>query len=356
LLGGVSGKIDELGSAGLAGDFQGARAQNAEFREYKKGVKRQWVTEQNDLAALFTTIQAKLKSMNRPVYVPPHGLAVPDVEGNFVALNGAEQTRRTALNQNLRAILDGLRKAFADPANAFYDKLQHLKSHLTTLEGDLGSQLAAAQHKQKELQALAGGLGPIQGAEQELEAANVEDNEFSIHTYDDLAFEFEQVTRAFAKAIVSIEGQIAASKQTGVSAEQIEDFKRSFQHFDQDKNGSLSRLEFKSAMGSMGLIELSFEGTDAKFDALFKQVGGGADHVSFQQYVDYLVKVNADTISPDQLKDSFATVAGNKDHVTVNDMKVAQLKPELIDYLVSVMPKHASIPDAYDYKAYLTTM
>jgi len=193
-----------------------------------------------------------------------------------------------------------------------------------------------------------------------------------------LAFEFEQLKRAFAKATVSIEGQIAASKQTGVSAEQMEDFKTSFQHFDQDKNGSLSRLEFKSAMGSMGLIELSFEGTDAKFDALFKQVAGGADSVSFQQYVDYLVKVNAgmlssplslpalqtnlfwpslsDTISPEQLKDSFATVAGNKDHVTVNDMKVAQLSTELIDYLTSVMPKHASIPDAYDYKAYLSSM
>jgi len=356
LLAAVNGKIEELQTSALADTYEGARAQNAEFRDYKKGIKRQWVAEQNDLAALFTQIQAKLKSIGRPPYVPPAGLAVADVEAQVTALGNAEHARRTALNQNMRAILDRLRQNFAIPANAFYDQLQQLKAALAAIDGELEQQLETAKAKQQELAALNDQLPPIQAAEQELEAANVEDNEFSIHTYDDLYFEYEQLKLAFAKAIVAIEGQIAAKQQTGISAEQMEDFKNSFQHFDQDKDGSLSRLEFKSALGSMGVIELNFEGNDAKFEAIFKSVSGGSDHVTFQQYVDYLVKLNADTMDPEQLKESFATIAGGKDHVTLNDLKVAQLSQELIDYLVSVMPPHSSVPDAYDYQAYLSSL
>lgn len=50
-------------------------------------------------------IQAKLQLMKRLPYVPPAGLSVQDVEANFEILSAAERTRRSALNQKLRAIL-----------------------------------------------------------------------------------------------------------------------------------------------------------------------------------------------------------------------------------------------------------
>jgi len=68
-----------------------------------------------------------------------------------------------------------------------------------------------------------------------------------------------------------------------------------------------------------------------------------------------MISVTLDTVSQQQLDDSFAVIAGNKDHVTVTDLRVAQLSQDQIDYLTGVMPKHSSIPDAYNYRAWLAT-
>jgi hypothetical protein len=91
------------GTAG--GDYASVKAEIAELRQYKTSARREWVVEQANLATLLGNIQAKLQSLKRPLYVPPAGLSVRDVELNFEALSGAERTRRSALNQKLRAIL-----------------------------------------------------------------------------------------------------------------------------------------------------------------------------------------------------------------------------------------------------------
>jgi hypothetical protein len=122
--------------------------------------------EQANLATLLGNIQAKLQSLKRPLYTPPAGLSVRDVENNFEALSAAERTRRSALNQKLRAILgtylnlttpinldqpadvcnaplpDALRHEFANLANPFYDSLQAIRSALHSTANDLAEQLA----------------------------------------------------------------------------------------------------------------------------------------------------------------------------------------------------------------------
>jgi hypothetical protein len=93
----------------------------------------------------------------------------------------------------------------------------------------------------QELKSLAPQLGPIEAAEKRAHAANIEDNEYSDHTYEDLAFEYEQLSAVFAKKVSFIESQIAADQSTGVSAEQLQEFKESFQHFDVDGDRTLSK-------------------------------------------------------------------------------------------------------------------
>jgi len=353
----VTQKTSNLHSDPLGEDYHTAKSEITALKTYKRTERRQWITEQADLVTLFGNIQAKLKAVNQPAYQPPAGLFPIDVEKNVETLRQAEISRRKALNENLRNILDNLRKAFATPANAFYDHLQQLKLALAQDTGDLKATLSFYQGKYSDLKNLGAQLPQIQGAELQCDAANIDENEFTDHTYDDLAFEFEQLNKNYSKKITFIESQIAAAEQSSkISPEQMAEFKESFHHFDSQKNGRLSKLDFKSALSGLGIIELDFEGGNAVFNSIFDRVSHGSDSVAFDQFVEYMTSITADTINVEQLKDSFTTLAGNKDHLTVQDMKVGQLNESQIEYLTQILPPKAGISGGYDYKAYLATL
>lgn len=353
----VTGKSSELGSYNLGHDYPSAKAAVANFKNYKKTQKREWISESADLVTLYGNIQSKEKQLNRPPYVPPHGLAPSDVDGHFSALQSAEHNLNHSLNQNIRNILDNLRKAFATPANALHSQLQALREALAKEpSGDLEHQLQYVKGKQNELAELASHLPAIKHAEDACDAANIEDNEFTDHSFDDLEFEHTQLGKTYAKKVSFIEAQISLAAETrNISPEQLQEFKETFNHFDSQKNGHLSKLDFKACLSGLGVVELDFEGGNTVFESLFKRVANGGETVSFDQFVDYMISITVDSVSPQQLHDSFDIIAGGKDHVTVNDLKVAQLSAQQIEYLTSVMPKHASIAGGYDHKAWLAT-
>lgn len=348
----VNAKARHFGDQPHGEDYASVKAEIAELRQYKTSARREWVVEQANLATLLGNIQAKLQSLKRPLYVPPAGLSVRDVELNFEALSGAERTRRSALNQKLRAILDALRHDFANVANPFYDHLQAIRSALHSTATDLAEQLALFVAKTEELKSLAPQLGPIEEAEKRAHAANIEDNEYSDHTYEDLAFEYEQLSAVFSKKVSFIESQIAADQSSGVSAEQLQEFKESFNHFDIDGDRKLSKLEFKSCMSSLGIVNVDFgQGGDKAFEEIFQRVSNKGAEVNFDQFVDYMVSITADAASLVQLQDAFSSVTGNKAFITENDMRVAQLPEDQVQYLLSVLPPTQG---GYDFKAWLS--
>jgi len=356
LKGKVTAKSDELNNAGLGDDYVTSKNLISEFRQYKKTEKREWVGEQDELQSLFNLIQAKLKTHRRPAYVPPQGLSVDDVEEDMNQLNHAESSRRSALNAQLRAILDQLRTNFAEKANAFADKLAALKKGVSAdSDSELADRLAAAQANQSELATLGAELPSIEAAEQACDAANIEENDKTDHTYDDLWFAHNLLTKTYKKNVDLLQNQIQASQTEDISPEQVEEFKETFKHFDQDKDDQLSKLEFKSCLSGLGVVELDFEGGDKRFESIFSKVTD-TDMVDFQKFLKYMISITKDEESPEQIEDSFNVLAGGKDHVTVNDMKVGQLSQEQIDHLTSVLPPMEGIDGGFNYKAYVANL
>merc|ERR1712217_686603 len=187
-------------------------------------------------------------------------------------------------------------------------------------------------------------MGPaIESAEKDCEAANIEENEKTDLTYDDLWFAYSLLTKAYDKNIDLLQNQITAG--------QTEEFKETFKHFDQNSNDKLNRLEFKSCLSGLGIIELDFEGGDKRFEAIFNKVAEGGETVDFQQFLKYMISITKDENSPEQLEDSFSVLAGGKDHVTVNDMKVGQLSAEQIEHPTTSMPPKEGIEGGFNYRA-----
>jgi Ca2+-binding EF-hand superfamily protein len=195
-------------------------------------------------------------------------------------------------------------------------------------------------------------ISPIEAAEQACIACNIEDNEYSDHTTDDLVFALEELIKFYDRRINLIEAQIAESSGQ-IDAQQMAEFKESFQHFDTNGDGSLSRLEFKSVMSSLGLVDVTFDSQqDDKFERIFTTVSEGNECISFDQYVTYMSSLASDDISPALVEDSFGSVADGKQWITEEDMRRACIPEEDIEFLKSDMPKNEQ--GGYDYKSWIS--
>lgn len=347
----IGEKEGVYGQAPEANEYQAVRELVAAFKEYRRSEKAGKVAEQSDLAALLSNIQIKLKSMNRPSYVPPAGLSTPEIDDAMDTLTSHERAYRSALNAQLRAILDHLRHAFADPANAFNDMMQGYKTFLgETLEGDFETQRAAYQEKRDELYAHAPELDTIQAAEQACEACNIEENEYSEHTWEDLKAAFDQMLKTMDKKIAFLTAQ-ANESEGGISADKMLEFQQSFDAFDTDHNHTLERLEFFACLASLGLANVDFTGQNPEAEKIFQEVSEGTGCVTFEQYVKYVSSLCEDTFDPQQIAEALRAIADGKDWVTEADMQRACMDPEQIEYVKTALPMHAN-GQGYDYTAW----
>jgi septal ring factor EnvC (AmiA/AmiB activator) len=105
-------------------------------------------------------------------------------------------------------IKERLRKSFADLANDFEQRLRVISSALAALEGPLEVQQQSVQEIQTRIPAITDALRRVSAAEAECQAANVEENDYTVFTCQDLEFELELVVQSIAKKIAFIDNQV----------------------------------------------------------------------------------------------------------------------------------------------------
>ena len=86
----------------FSGTYTDAKSHSADFTTYKQTTKRTWVTEKQDIATLFGNVQTKLKTYGLREYVPPQGLALPDLDEAWKALLASEAQRSRSINDQIR--------------------------------------------------------------------------------------------------------------------------------------------------------------------------------------------------------------------------------------------------------------
>jgi hypothetical protein len=136
-------------------------------------------------------------------------------------------------------------------------------------------------------------------------------------------------------------------EENKISEEKLAECKASFNHFDQNGDHALDKLEFKAANSAMSVV---FKNDD-HFAKTFDEVSAGKGSVNLEQYMKYIVALQEDRDSPDQLKDSFRQMAGDNDTITGDQLNIPPLTDDDVNYLKSVMPKLDN--DRYDYNAFV---
>ncbi|KAG6332187.1 hypothetical protein ID866_6902 [Astraeus odoratus] len=334
----------------FTGTYADAKEQSASFNKYKHTVKRSWVTERQDVTSLLGNIQTKLRTYGLREYIPPPGLALPDIDSAWNELLRSEARRSRSINAQIRQIKETLRKEFADLANDFSHRLHAISVELSSVEGPLEEQQEHVRILQTRLPALRDALASVSRAEDDCIAANVEENDYSVFTCQDLEFELELLTQSIAKKISFIDNQIVSRNMTNLTPAQLEQFESTFRYFAHDETNTLTLSEFCAALASLGLVYVD-EDMDYMYDQLVQEYGA----ITFQAFINLLVDITEDQTSPDQLRESFRGIAGDKPFVTELDMRLALLPTSAIDYLREVIPstKNEVGEPEYDYETWL---
>jgi len=148
-------------------------------------------------------------------------------------------------------------------------------------------------------------------------------------------------------------GLIAAAKHSGLSSEQLTEFKECFKHFDKDEDHYLDRLELGAVLKSLG-EDITFE-EGGKLDAILHQIDDDNDgKVTFEEFLGYMEKISTDKDTPESIKASFKVMAGDKDFITEADLN-AVLPKEKVAYLLKHLPAFPG-GGGYDYNTYTTSL
>lgn len=332
------------------GSYNDAKQQSADFATYKKITKREWVTEKQDIATLFGNIQTKLRTYGLREYVPPSGIALEDVDTAWKTLLDSEAKRSRSINAQIREIKENLRKKFAQVAGEFEQRLHSISRELANIEGPLESQHEQAKEIQTRIPALSEALDGVAAVEEECVAANVEENDYTIFTHQDLAFELELVVQNIAKKIAFINNQIVSRNNTNLTPAQLEQFEGTFRYFNRDESNTLNLAEMIAALASLGVV-YSEDDMNYIYDELVRDYGA----VTFEAFINLLVDIMEDQTSREQLLEAFRGIANDKPVVTELDLRLAQLPAPAIEYLRTAIPNapnEVGEPE-YDYERWL---
>lgn len=294
-------------AAVFKGTYADAKIHANELSTYKRGQKRTWIADKTDLINLLGNIKTKLSTYRLRPYEPPRSLSLEMLDETWSILMQAEKTRSQLINETIRDIKNNLRKSFADRANELASALNALATSISSLEGDLEEQLRQAKQLSSHLQPLEDFLKTVADLEKQCAEANIEENDFTTYTFDELQYELGLVRSSVSKKLAFLENQLVARNMTNLTPIQLEEFESVFRHFDRNYSNSLQELDFSAALASLGLVY-----TEAEMHEKFEESSGRSTQVSFEQFIRFMVSVTEDQNSPEQVFESFREVADGK--------------------------------------------
>lgn len=342
--------IQDWKTATFTGTYNDAKQQSQLFITYKNKTKRRWITEKSELASLLGNIRTKLGTYGLKEYHPPDGMKLVDLDKVWNELMGAEAERSKKINNTMRKIKEELRKSFADIANEFALHLNTVSLHISELDGELEKQLEGITVLSDQLKPLDSKLKELKVIGEKCLEANVEENDHTIYSYDELEYELGLAKQSVVKKLAFIENQIIARSMTNLTPMQLEEFESIFRYFDKEQRNSLVESEFSGALASLGLVY-----SEDEMYQVFGIASNGLPRVSFEQFINFMVEVTEDQQTPTQVYQSFMDIANGKEYVTELDLQNSLIPDTMIEQLKETMPKDKS-GKGLDYVRYMTNL
>ncbi|EFA82688.1 alpha actinin [Heterostelium album PN500] len=275
-------------------------------------------------------------------------ISYEDVSNKWNALLASIEERKGLLANELQVQTnnDALCQSFAENAQ----KVNEFCTQQTSVLSENNSSSAEEQLKVVESVLAAASqneslLNDCVQLSHQLDEAQITDNRYTQLTIESLKMKWEKFITLANKSEQVIQGEILSKSHTGVTAEELAEFRACYNHFDKDHNNSLNRLELSSCLKALGE-----ELTDAQLDAVIAQIADQNGDVAFEPFVDYLSKSRKGSDTADSTKEAFKTMADGKDFITEAQIRAAIPDAQKVEYLLANLPKTA---EGYDYNTFV---
>lgn len=138
------------------------------------------------------------------------------------------------------------------------------------------------------------------------------DNIGTRYTMESLRVGWESLLTSINRVLNECENQILVRDSKGITEEQMKEYRSSFNHFDRDRCG-LDHEQLKSCLISLGQdIRPGAEG-DSEMQRIISVLDPNRmGRVSFDAFVDFMTRENADADTVEQMINSFRILATGK--------------------------------------------
>ncbi|KAM9612638.1 alpha-actinin-2 [Trichechus inunguis] len=251
-----------------------------------------------------------------------------------------------------------LRRQFAAQANAIgpwiQNKMEEIARSSIQITGALEDQMNQLKQYEHNIINYKNNIDKLEGDHQLIQEALVFDNKHTNYTMEHIRVGWELLLTTIARTINEVETQILTRDAKGITQEQMNEFRASFNHFDRRKNGLMDHEDFRACLISMG-----YDLGEAEFARIMTLVDPNSQGtVTFQSFIDFMTRETADTDTAEQVIASFRILASEKPYILAEELR-RELPPDQAQYCIKRMPAYSgpgSVPGALDYTAFSSAL
>lgn len=258
---------------------------------------------------------------------------------------------------------EGLRRKFAEKANTVGPWIERQMDAVAAIGMGIQGSLEDQLHKLKQFEQAAAQYRPhideLEQVHKEVQEALIFENRYTSYTMETLRVGWEQLLTSIHRNINEVENQILTRDSKGITQEQLNEFRMSFNHFDKQRTGRLSPDEFRSCLVSLGYNVRNDKQGEADFRRIMSIVDpNNTGYVTFDAFLDFMTRETTDTDTAEQIIDSFRILAGDKPFILPDELR-RELPPDQAEYCIQRMPPYkgpGAVPGALDYMSFSTAL
>ncbi|XP_069116434.1 alpha-actinin, sarcomeric-like isoform X1 [Argopecten irradians] len=256
-----------------------------------------------------------------------------------------------------------LRRQFASKANTIgpwiENHLDAVASIGVNMKASLEDQLNKLRSYEKTTNSYKPNIDELEKINEAVQEAMIFENKYTQYTMETLRVGWEQLLTAIARNINEVENQILTRDSKGISEEQMNEFRMSFNHFDKDRSRRLSPKEFKACLVSLGYNIREDKQGETDFNRIMSIVDPNhCQYITFDAFLDFMTRETADTDTAEQVMKSFKILAADKPYITAQILR-QELPPDQAEYCIQRMAPYTGrdgIPGALDYMSFSTAL
>ncbi|XP_071219384.1 alpha-actinin-3-like isoform X4 [Salvelinus alpinus] len=289
---------------------------------------------QSEIVKMAQTYGIKLSGVNPYTVLSPQDITNKWDAKHLVPLRDQMLQEELARQQSN----ERLRHQFAAQANIIGPWIQTKMAEISHVSVDIAGSLEEQMSNLKQYEQNINykcNIDKLEGNHQLSQEGLIFNNKHTNFTMEHVHVGWEQLLTTIARTINEVENQILTRDSKGISQEQLNEFRASFNHFDRKRNGMMDPDDFCACLISMG-----FDLGEVEFACIMTLVdSNNTGVVTFQAFIDFMTRKTAETDTVDQVMTRETVMASDKTYITVEELR-RELPPEQADYCVSRMTRY----------------